>query len=93
MGMDSSYDGHEVIETDTDIGADQSIEAVRIGDELTVTIEEILKSGRGMARIKGKVGNMPYLIFVKGKNLKVGDVVKVTILRTEGGSAVAMPIR
>jgi predicted RNA-binding protein with TRAM domain len=64
-------------------------EPVEVGQELEVKIEKILQSGRGEATIKDK-GGRPYLIFVKGQNLKVGQKVRVSITELMGGFANAI---
>ena len=64
-------------------------EPVEVGDHLEVKIERILPTKRGEAIIKDKNGR-PYLIFVTGKSLKVGDTVKVSITELMGGFANAI---
>jgi predicted RNA-binding protein with TRAM domain len=73
------------------LAIDESEEAVQVGDELDVRIERVLSSGQGQASIKDNDG-YPYLIFVRGRKLKMGEVVKVSIVRTKGGVAEAVAL-
>jgi predicted RNA-binding protein with TRAM domain len=74
--------------TDVYLGVPKD-EPVEVGQELEVKIEKLLASGRGEASLKDRHGH-PYLIFIDGKGLRVGQKVKVSITELMGGFANAI---
>jgi ribosomal protein S12 methylthiotransferase len=58
--------------------------AAMIGRSIDVIIDEVDQEGVGSARSQGDCPDIDQTVFVRGKDLNVGDILPVTIDRTEG---------